>query len=219
VAAADLITGMYACTGILAALNRQRLTGEGQAIDIALFDSTLAFGANLAFNHVVSGTVPTRFGNGHPVLVPYQVFRTADGSVVVAAGNDSQWQRFCKAIDRPDLASDGRYRTGPGRIEHRELLVRELEQTFLTRSSRDWLSRLEAEGVPHGNINNYQEAFHHPQAVHRGMRVEVPCDGGGSLPGVANPVRFSHTPVRYAASAPKLGQHTDEISSRFTSKQ
>lgn len=100
VAVADLVTGMYACSGILAALNRQRLTGEGQAIDIALFDSTLAFGANLAFNHVVSGAVPPRFGNGHPVLVPYQVFRTSDGSVVVAAGNDAQWQRFCKDRSR-----------------------------------------------------------------------------------------------------------------------
>jgi crotonobetainyl-CoA:carnitine CoA-transferase CaiB-like acyl-CoA transferase len=217
VAVADLVTGMYACTGILAALNRQRLTGEGQAIDVALFDSTLAFGANLAFNHVVSGVVPFRFGNGHPVLVPYQVFRTADGSLVVAAGNDSQWQRFCKAIDRPDLASDERYRNGPGRIEHRDLLVCELERTFLSRPSGEWLSRLEAEGVPHGNINSYKEAFEHPQAIHRKMRVEVPLSMGGTLPGVANPVRFSETPVRYTASAPKLGEHTDEISSRFAS--
>lgn len=215
VAVADLVTGMYACSGILAALTQQRMTGEGQAIDVALFDSMLAFGANLAYNHVVSGAVPSRFGNGHPVLVPYQVFRTSDGSVVVAAGNDSQWQRFCRAVERPDLASEDRYRTGPGRIEHRDLLVSELEQTFLARPSREWLLRLEAEGVPHGNINNYKEAFEHPQARHRRMRVEMPSPGGGTVVGVANPVRFSETPVCYITSAPNLGQHTDEIAARF----
>lgn len=215
VAAADLVTGMYACTGILAALHRQRLTGEGQAIDVALFDSTLAFGANLAFNYVATGATPHRFGNGHPVLVPYQVFRTADGSVVVAAGNDSQWQRFCKAIERADLACDDRFLTGPGRIEHRDRLVEELEKTFLMRSSREWLQRLETEGIPHGNINDYRQAFEHPQAVHRGMKVQMPSPDGTTTPGVANPVRFSQTSVRYIASSPRLGEHTAEIVSRF----
>lgn len=182
---------------------------------MALFDSTLAFGANLAFNHVVSGALPLRFGNGHPVLVPYQVFRTRDGSLVVAAGNDSQWQRFCRAIERTDLASDDRYRTGPGRIEHRDMLVHELERTFLERPSREWLMRLEAEGVPHGNINNYKEAFEHAQALHRGMRIDMPSQSGGTTSSVANPVRFSETPVRYVTPAPMLDQHTDEIVARI----
>jgi crotonobetainyl-CoA:carnitine CoA-transferase CaiB-like acyl-CoA transferase len=214
VAVADLVTGLYACTGVLAALQRQRLTGEGQAIDVSLFDCTLAFGANLAFNQVVSGAVPARFGNGHPVLVPYQSFRTANGSLVVAAGNDTQWQRFCRAIERPDLGEDGRYRTGPGRIEHRDALVAEIEKTFATRTSEEWLVPLEREGLPHGKINNYAEAFAHPQALHRGMRVEMP-GFEGSMAGVANPVRFSQTPVRYRAAAPRLGEHTDEVRARF----
>lgn len=113
VAVADLVSGMYACTAILAALEHRHRTGEGQAIDVALFDCTLSFGANLAFNHVVAGSVPGRFGNGHPVLVPYQVFRTADGAIVVAAGNDGQWKRLCAAVDRPDLAGDARFAPAP----------------------------------------------------------------------------------------------------------
>jgi crotonobetainyl-CoA:carnitine CoA-transferase CaiB-like acyl-CoA transferase len=215
VAVADLVTGLYACTGILAALQRQRLTGEGQAIDISLFDCTLAFGANLAFNHVISGAVPARFGNGHPVLVPYQVFGTADGSLVVAAGNDTQWQRFCRAIERPDLAADDRYRTGPGRIEHRDKLVAQIQETFLKRTSQDWLPRLEQEGLPHGAINSYAQAFAHPQAVHRGMRVSMPGPAGVEVAGVANPVKFSATPVQYRAAAPALGEHTEEISKQY----
>jgi crotonobetainyl-CoA:carnitine CoA-transferase CaiB-like acyl-CoA transferase len=216
VAVADLVTGLYACNGILAALNARQATGQGQAIDIALFDCTLAFGANLAFNHVVSGAVPARFGNGHPVLVPYQVFRAADGSIVVAAGNDSQWQRLCAALERADLAADERFRHGPGRIEHRAALVQALEETFTSQPCAHWLQRLESADIPHGRINDYGQAFAHPQAVHRGMRVQMPAASGtGWVPGVANPVRFSATPVSYRWAAPALGQHTAEVLRRL----
>lgn len=211
VAVADLVTGMYACTAILAALQHRHASGRGQAIDVALFDCTLAFGANLAFNHVVNGTVPKRFGNAHPVLVPYQVFHTADGAIVVAAGNDSQWQRLCRAIERPDLAGDARYRSGPGRIEHRDRLTHELEDTFLHRVSAHWLARLESEGIPNGSINDYRQAFQHPQAQFRGMRAEVAAGSDHATTGVANPVKFSDSPTRYRRSPPALGQHTQEV--------
>lgn len=211
IAVSDLVTGMYACTAILAALNSRHLTGRGQAIDLALFDCTLAFGANLAFTQLTTGDVPQRFGNAHPTLVPYQVFKALDGDVIVAAGNDSQWQRFCTAIERPDLAADARYKNGPGRITYREQLIPELEKTFRARCSRDWLERLAQNEVPHGRINNYQQAFEHPQALHRHMRVDVPSRAGVAIAGVANPVRFSESPVRYQRSAPRLGEHTQEI--------
>lgn len=212
VAAADLVTGLYACNAILAALHHRNRTGQGQAIDLALFDCTLAFGANLAFNHVATGMQPERYGNAHPVLVPYQVFRTADGHVIVAAGNDGQWQRFCLALARPDLAADPLLRHGPGRIAHRDDLIADVAQTFLTRTSADWLARLERYDVPHGNINGYAQAFAHSQAVHRKMRIDVPTGHGASTePGVANPVRFSATPVRYRRAAPALGEDTQEV--------
>ncbi len=211
VAASDLVTGMYATTAILAALNSRQLTGQGQTIDVALFDCTLAFGANLAFNHVTSGDVARRHGNAHPLLVPYQVFRTADRPIVVAAGNDAQWQRFCRAIERPDLAADERYRHGTGRIQHRDELVRQMELTIATQPSAHWLARLEAEGVPNGSINDYEQAFAHPQARHRCMQVTLPGPDGGVVAGVANPIRFSRTPVVYRSAAPQLGQHTEEV--------
>ncbi|RYF58405.1 MAG: CoA transferase [Comamonadaceae bacterium] len=219
VAIADLVTGMYACTAILAALQHRHNSGEGQAIDVALFDCTLAFGANLAFNHVVSGAVPKRFGNGHPVLVPYQVFRTSDGEIVIAAGNDVQWQRLCKALERTDLADDRRLTRGPGRIEHRDLVSRELERTLAQQQSGYWLRRLEDEGIPNGSINDYQQAFKHPQAVFRGMRVEVPAGADRFSTGVANPVRFSLSPISYRLSPPSLGEHTAEVLQRFSSPQ
>jgi crotonobetainyl-CoA:carnitine CoA-transferase CaiB-like acyl-CoA transferase len=211
VAVSDLVTGLYACSAVLAALAYRSRTGMGQAIDLSLFDCTLALGANLAFNHVVAGSVPVRYGNAHPVMVPYQVFKTADGHVIVAAGNDSQWQRFCRAIERPDLAADPRYATGPGRIIHRTVLIPDLERTFLTKASAFWLERMEGQDVPHGRINSYQEAFQHPQASHRGMRLESVGLDGVRVAGVANPAKFSASPVSYRRAAPGLGQHTAEV--------
>jgi len=211
VAVADLVTGMYASSAILAALQGRHLTGAGQWIDLALFDATLAFGANLAFNQAALGLAPRRYGNAHPVLVPYQVLKTRDGHLIVAAGNDGQWQRFCLAIQRPDLADDERYRTGTGRIRNRDSLMRELERIFLEQDTGEWLRRLEAHDIPHGRINSYEQALQHPQAVHRGMRAMSNANGRPVCVGVANPVRFSATPVSYRAPAPRLGEHTAEV--------
>lgn len=211
VAITDLMTGMYASIAVLAALNHRNASGQGQYIDLALFDAIVAMGANHAANHLITGMVPHRYGNAHAAMVPYQVFRTADGHIIVAAGNDSQWQRFCAAIERPDLGADDRYRTAPGRITNRDALIPVLEDVFVTQASEYWLSRLTSHNIPNGPINNYEQVFSHPQVVHRGMRVEIPDGEAGALPVVANPIRFSETPIEYRLTPPKLGQHTDQI--------
>lgn len=211
VAVTDLMTGMYASIAILAALNHRHESGRGQYIDIALLDCITAMGANHAATHLLTGSVPRRYGNAHAVMVPYQVFRTADGYIIVAAGNDGQWQRFCVAIERPDLGADARYATAPGRITYRLELIPEMERTMLTQPSAYWLDRLNAHDVPNGRINNYKQVFEHPQIVHRGMRVEIPDGAGGSTAAVANPIRFSDTPIEYHAAPPRLGQHTQQV--------
>jgi len=215
VAVSDLVTGLYACNAVLAALQHRNRTGEGQAIDVSLFDCTLAIGANLAFNHVAKGTQPQRYGNAHPTIVPYQVFSTADGHIIVAVGNDSQWQRFCTAIVRPDLATAPRYLHGPDRVANRDSLVAEVARTLATGKSAHWLERLDHLDVPHGGINGYAEAFAHPQALHRQMRVDVPADFGSEA-GVANPIKFSASPIQYRRAAPSLGADTDEVLKRLS---
>ncbi|CAM3846225.1 CaiB/BaiF CoA-transferase family protein [Bordetella tumulicola] len=211
VAIADIVTGMYASSAVLAALHRRATTGTGQYIDLALLDCITAFGANLAFNHLVSGDVPQRYGNAHPALVPYEVLKSSDGHVIVAAGNDAQWQRFCQALQRDDLATDPRYATGSDRIIHRQALIPEVERTFITRESAYWLARLTDHGIPNGRINDYKAVFEHPQIQHRNMQVNMPDNDGKQVPGVANPVKFSESVVQYRHAAPKLGQHTREV--------
>ena len=211
IAIADIITGMYASSAILAALMRRARTGRGEYIDLGLLDCMTAFGANLAFNHLVTGDVPKRYGNAHPALVPYQVFRTRDGYIIVAAGNDTQWKRFCRAIGCEHLADDPRYATGSGRIVNRDTLIPQIEPVFLEQDSAHWLDRLTEEGLPNGRINDYRGVFEHPQIRHRGMRVEMPDAHGRTVPGVANPVKFSEARVTYRHAAPKLGQHTREV--------
>lgn len=211
VAVTDLMTGMYASIAVLAALNHRNTSGQGQYIDLALLDSIVAMGANHAATHLITGLVPRRYGNAHAVMVPYQVFRTSDGHIIVAAGNDGQWQRFCAAINRSDLSADTRYATAPGRITNREQLTPVLNEIFALSSSAYWLERLTAHDVPNGPINNYKDVFNHPQIVHRGMRVDIPDAERGSVPVVANPIRLSQTPIEYRFTPPKLGQHTEQI--------
>lgn len=211
VAVTDLTTGMYASVAILAALLHRNTSGKGQYIDLALLDCITAMGANHASTYLLTGKVPIRYGNAHAVMVPYQVFRCADDDIVIAAGNDSQWQRFCLAIERPDLAEDSRYAMASGRIEYRTELIPEMEKALLSRSAEEWLARLEEHDIPCGRINDYNQVFQHPQTVHRGMHVKLPDGHGGTTSVVANPIRFSDTPVTYRSAAPRLGQHTEEV--------
>lgn len=211
VAAADLFTGLYASIAILAALNHRAVSGQGQYIDMALLDSIVAIGGNQVTAHFATGEVPYRYGNEHASLVPYQVFATSDGHVIVAVGNDGQWRRFCEGARRPDLAADPRYRTSAGRVTGRAELIPDLARTMLARPTADWVERLEAVGVPCGPINDYAQVFADPQVRHRGLRVDIARSDGGAAPSAASPLRLAGTPVAYRRGPPLLGEHTDEV--------
>ena len=211
VAVTDVLTGLYTAIAALAAVRERERTGKGKHVDMALFDVAVASTANQAMNYLVTGKAPGRMGNGHPNVVPYQSFATSDGHVVVAVGNDSQFARFCEAGGRPDLAGDERFRTNAGRVEHRDALIPAISEMMLTRTRDEWIAALEAVGVPCGPINDLDRIFADPQAEARGLRMELPHSEAGSVPGVANPIRYVGEPHDYPGGAPALGEHTGEV--------
>ena len=212
VAVVDLATGLYASNAILAALLHARATGQGQHVDIALFDVQAAMLANQATNYFVSGKAPTRMGNAHPNLVPYQPFPTSDGMVVIAVGNDSQYRALCGVLDAGDLATDDRYAANAGRIEHRAELIAALSALTARRTMAELFARLEGAGVPCGPVNTIDQVFEEPQAKHRGLEVDLLRDDlSAPTKTVASPIRLSKTPVRYDSAPPRLGADTDEV--------
>ena len=212
VAVTDLFTGLYAANAVQAALLSRYRTGEGQHIDMALFDCSLAMLANVNMNWLVGGEVPPRLGNAHPNIVPYQVFRTAgDSHFILACGNDKQFRAICELIGLPQLAADERFASNPQRVRHRDLLVPQLAEAFLTRGRDEWLKLLDAAGVPCGPINTVDEAFADPQIRFREMELHLKDAQGQDVPQVACPIKMSGTPPRYDAPPPKLGQHTDSV--------
>jgi crotonobetainyl-CoA:carnitine CoA-transferase CaiB-like acyl-CoA transferase len=211
IAITDLLTGMYATTAILAALEHRNVSGEGQYIDMALLDCVVAINGYQAMSYFLSGKTPQRMGNAHPNMVPYQVFFCREGELIVAVGNDSQYAAFCEVIGRPDLASDPRFITVGQRNINRDELIPQIAQLMLTRTMTEWVVKLEAAKVPCGPINNLQQVFDDPQVQHRQMKLSLPHALGASIPSLANPIRFSNTPIRYARAAPTLGEHTDEV--------
>jgi crotonobetainyl-CoA:carnitine CoA-transferase CaiB-like acyl-CoA transferase len=211
IAIADVMTGMYATIAILSALQHRTVSGKGQYIDMALLDCIVALGGNQVTGYFASGKVPGRYGNAHASLVPYQVFAVADGEIVVAVGNDGQWQQYCAAIERPDLAADPRWAKVTGRITGRQELVPELARTMLTRGRDEWLARLETRGVPCGPINNYQQVFEDAQVQHRKLRVDLQRPDGSTVSTIASPLRLQGTPPVYDRAPPALGNCTDDI--------
>jgi crotonobetainyl-CoA:carnitine CoA-transferase CaiB-like acyl-CoA transferase len=211
IAIADVMTGMYASVAILAALQHRTITGRGQYIDMALLDCIVALGGNQVTGYFGSGKVPGRYGNAHASLVPYQVFVVADGEIVVAVGNDGQWQQYCAAIERPDLAADPRWAKVTGRITGRQELVPEMARTMLTRTRAEWLERLEARGVPCGPINNYQQVFEDPQVRHRQLRADLQRPDGSPVSTIASPLRLQATPPVYDRAPPALGDSTEDV--------
>jgi len=211
VAVADLMTGMYAATAILAALHERHASGLGQHIDMALLDCQVAMLANQNLNYLVSGQAPRRAGNAHQNLVPYQVFAAADGHLIVAVGNDSQFRAYCGVIGLPELAGDPRYATNPGRVVNRGQLVPVLAERMKTGARDHWLRELERAGVPAGPINTLDQVYDDPQVRARGMRQDLPHPAAGSVPLAASPMRFSSSPVQYRRAPPMLGQHTEEV--------
>jgi crotonobetainyl-CoA:carnitine CoA-transferase CaiB-like acyl-CoA transferase len=209
----DIITGVYSVVGILAALTQRETTGRGAYVDTALVDTTVGVLANQALNYLVSGVVPKRIGNTHPNIVPYQVFPVADGHIIIATGNDSQYLKLCTVLGEPKLAEDPAYRVNSDRLANRAELVDKL--SVLTRKfhGNDLLTKLEAVGVPAGPINTLEQVFADPQVIHRGMRVEPPSSAAkdGKIPGVRTPIVLDGQPMAAERPAPRLGEHTKDI--------
>jgi len=211
IAITDVLTGMYASVAILAAITHRERTGQGQFIDSALLDTMVAFNANQIVSYFCSGKIPMRWGNAHPQVVPYEVFPTADGHIILAIGNDGQFERFCEVAGAAALAQEPRFKTMSQRIIHRGELIPLIAELMRTRTKYEWIELLEAATVPCGPINNMKEVFEDPQVQHRRLRVDMPHPLGGVAPVVASPVRLSATPVEYRLAPPTLGQHNEEV--------
>jgi crotonobetainyl-CoA:carnitine CoA-transferase CaiB-like acyl-CoA transferase len=210
VAVADLFSGLYAACGMLAALLHARATGQGQHLDIALFDVQAAMLANQASNYFVSGEVPGRMGAGHTNLAPYQPFPTSDGEIIIAVGNDGQFRALCRALGQEALADDPRYRTNADRVGHRFVLAEALAPLTRARTTHDWIAALEPAGVPCGPINRIDQVFAEPQAVARGLVVEQQR-ADQTVRTVASPIRLSQTPAAYEEPPPTLGGDTEDV--------
>lgn len=217
-AVSDLTTGMNAAIAVLAALHHRNRTGEGQYIDMALLDVQVSWLANQALNYFCSGSVPQRTGEYHPNLAPYQPFPTNDGQVIIAIGNNAQFERLCVAAGHPELANDPRFATNPERVKNREKLVDLICAFTRTKSSREWMDLLTLQGVPCGPIQDIEEVFRDPQVLSREMKVDLHHPELGSIPGVANPIKFSKTKQVYSKAPPLLGEDTERVLEKVLGK-
>jgi len=210
---ADVMCGMYATTAILAAVRHRDRGGRGQYIDLALLDTQVAWLVNEGLNYLTSGRVPHRLGNEHANIVPYKVLPCADGHFILAVGNDAQYRRFCGFAGAPELADDPRFATNAARVRNREALYALLPDLTRRKTRAEWLDGLERLGVPSGPVNTLDQVFADPQVRHRGMRLGQPYPGakGGQVDLIANPIKYSATPVDYRRPPPRLGQHSEEI--------
>jgi glutaryl-CoA transferase len=210
---ADIFTGVYAVVGVLAALIERQRTGRGTLVDAALVDSQVGVLANQALNYLVSGVVPKRQGNTHPNIVPYQVFPVADGHIIIATGNDGQYQKLCTVLGEPELARKPEYSDNIGRLAHRNELVAHLSTLTKRMKSIELLDKLEAVGVPAGPINDLDQVFADRQVIHRGMRLELQSTAAkdGKIPGVRTPIIVGGKPMASPRPSPRLGEHTAEI--------
>jgi crotonobetainyl-CoA:carnitine CoA-transferase CaiB-like acyl-CoA transferase len=211
IAITDLMTGMYACVAIQAALAHRDRTGAGQWIDACLFDASVAMMSVIDMNYLVSGAVPQRLGNAHQNIVPYQAFACADGHLILAVGNDGQFRRFCEVAGKAEWATDERVATNAARVRHRDVLVPQVDAVMRTRTQRAWLDALEPLGVPCGPINRMDQVFADPQVQARGMKVALPHPLAGTVPQVRTPLEFSATPLAYGDPPPLLGEHTKTV--------
>lgn len=210
---ADVMAGMYATVGILAALRHRERTGLGQHIDISLLDSQIAWLVNAGTNYLLSGEVPRRLGNGHPNIVPYQVFDTTDAPIILAVGNDAQFARFCETAGLSGLADDPRFATNPARVTHRDELCAIVERRMRERPRAWWLTSLQAADVPCGPVNDLADVFSDPHVEARGARLRMPCPWaeGGEISLLANPLRMSASPPSYRRPPPRLGEDHDDV--------
>ncbi len=215
VAITDVMTGLFAANAVQAALLERGRSGRGQMLDIALFDSQIAALANIGSNYLCSGEVPGRWGNAHPSILPYQVFRAADGHFVIAIGNDGQWQRFCEAAGVPEWAGDPRFATNPQRVANRDVLLPALNALLGRETVGHWLALCERAGVPAGPVNGIDRVFADPQVQARDMLVELGHPSAGVVRLAGTPLKLSRTPATVHRPPPLLGEHTDEILRRL----
>ena len=206
----DIMTGMYASIAVCAALTHRAETGIGQHLDLALLDTQVAILANQGANFLATGVAPGRLGNAHPNIVPYQPFKTSDGDVIVACGNDNLFGKLCEVMNRSDLPKDARFASNARRVENRNVLVPILQAEFMQRNTQDWAEALEAAGVANGPINNLAQVFEEPQVKARELRMELDAPYG-KVSSIRSPMRFSETPLEFKNPAPVLGQHSDEV--------
>lgn len=211
VALVDVMTGLYSANAVLAALMARQHTNAGQHIDIALLDVQVATLANQGMNYLATGQSPNRLGNGHPNIVPYQTFATADGSIILAIGNDSQFAKFCAVAKCADLATDVLFHTNEQRVINRAKLIPQLAYILAQNTTQNWVALLEQVKVPCGPVNTLEQVFEHPQIKHRNMVQQVVDNNGGFIPTIASPINLSKTPLQYNSAAPDLGQHSKQI--------
>jgi formyl-CoA transferase len=210
-AIADLLSGMYACNAITAALFARQRQKTGQRIDISLFDAQVGTLSYVASNFLISGKPPRRYGNGHPNIVPYQSFKGSDGYFAFASGNDLQWTKFVKAVGKPKWATDPRYATNPKRVENRDDLIPQLATLFATKTVAEWLAICEQAGVPAGPINTVDKVFADPQVLARQMVMDGKLGTGESIQMLASPIKVPSSPMQLRLPPPALGEHTDEV--------
>lgn len=211
VAISDVLTGLFTCIGILAALHHRNRTGEGQEIDISLFDSQLAALVNVASNYLCTGELPERLGNQHPNIVPYQVFSAEDGDLVVAVGNDEQFHKFCLLLGRQELSSLERYKTNAARLQYKDELVNIIAKEMKKKKKEEWKQLLDKSGIPNGPILNVKEALEAEQAVARDMTIHMEHPTIENLKLVGSPLKLSKTPVQMQKHPPLYGEHTEKI--------
>ena len=216
VAINDIMTGMYTAVAMLAALRHRDATGEGQHVDVGLLDVQVSWLANVASNYLVGGRIPRRLGTAHPNSVPYQVFPTEDGFIIIAANNDGQFKRLCETARAPELLEDPEFATNALRVSNRDRLIPMVETITRTRTTGAWMEALEAAGVPCAPVNTIDQVFADPQVQARGMQIRMPHPlASGDVPLVGSPVKLSRTPVNYRRAPPTLGEHTDEVLSQI----
>ncbi len=211
IAISDILAGMYTASAVLAALEHRHISGSGQHIDVALLDCVIALSSYQATNYFLTGQTPPRMGNAHTNMVPYQAFTCRGGHVIVAVGNDSQFASFCGVIGRRELAQDERFTKSAQRVRNRELLIPLIDECMPRHTMTEWIEKMEAANVPCGPIYTMPQVFEDPHVVQRRIRQDLPHPLGVSAPVLANPIRFSATPIRHEQPAPMLGQHTDEV--------
>ncbi|MCH4870812.1 CaiB/BaiF CoA-transferase family protein [Pseudomonas sp. TMW22089] len=214
VALTDILTGLYSTVAILAALAHRQQGGHGQHIDMALLDVQVACLANQAMNYLTTGVAAQRLGNAHPNIVPYQDFPTADGDFILTVGNDSQFRKFAEVAGRPEWSDDPRFASNKQRVANRAVLVPLIRQATVFKTTAEWVSQLEAVGVPCGPINDLAQVFADPQVQARGLSMQLPHALAGLVPQVASPIRLSETPVEYRNAPPLLGEHTQQVLER-----